>query len=126
LPDRLRNPEHVREEDEHVIVGQQMMLVGALLEQQVDHVGLARALERLASDRHPTVRDDDHHVAGQAEEHEPYPRQSQVRGGERDQERVRDGEDRRPNEQVRSVLTLGKRNELDRQTHDDESPPTQA
>jgi len=100
-----------------------MVLLGAHLLQVREHVLLARIDQGLRAGRHPAVHGDHREVAGQADHHQEHPGHPNVDERERDEERVGDRQDRRPDDEIGSTGAFRQRDELDAQAEDHESPP---
>jgi len=123
LTDRLRDGDHVGEERELVVVGQQVVLVRPLVLQEREDVILTRVDQGLRARRHPAVHHDHGHVAREPDHHEEHPGHPNVHQPERDQQRVGDREHRGADREVGSGHAFGQRDELDPETEDDQPPP---
>jgi len=123
LTDRLRDGDDVGEEGELVVLGQQVVLVRALVSKQGEHVLLPRVDQGLRARGHPPVDHDHGHVAGQPDHHEEHAGHPHVHQTEGQQQRVGEREHRRADDEVGAGQAFGQRDELDPETEDDEPPP---
>jgi hypothetical protein len=79
--------------------------------------------ESIRTGRHATVHGDHREVAGQSDHHQEHPGHPNVDERERDEERVGEREDRRPDDEIGSAGAFRHMDELDPQAEDHETPP---
>jgi len=105
---------------------EQMVLGALVLEQQMQHVGLARRLERRSRHRHAAVRRDHEAVQEQPEDDQRNAGEPPVLDRERDHEHVGRSEDEHPDQQIAPMPSVRKRHALEREPDRRERPPAES
>jgi hypothetical protein len=113
--------DHVGERSDHVLVGHQVVLLRPPDRDLVR--GAARDPHGLGAHRHPAVRDDDHQVEREAEEHQWSTGEPAIDPHTSDQQGVRGGE-KAPHREAIGIL--GQRYDLEAEPHERGPPPVDA